>query len=511
MYKLNIMKKAILCAGFFVMTVLSGCQKMLDINSTKTVGEQNFWQSYKDTRAALIGAYGLTRAALCDNTAHWMYGDLRMGDFKSVMRPDLGALIDNKLNASYPLFNTLSNWRRFYAVVNATTIFMENAGIVRERDPKYSEQNYKVDMAQMRFLRAFAYFYMVRLWGDVPFTSSSHDGSFENKPREDQHKILDFVEDEMVKAANDLPYNYSSGDPQQDGPYYNEDAGRWNSALVRKLAAYAVLAHVAAWKGNYANSAVYSKFVLDNYSKSGMYYEPDTYWISAPNGMFQGRKTNQIFALNFLYEHVEATFTGHIEELTLAEPIVRKALPDIYVPRDSILSIFNQYNDGRFYLDTITGQPNYNDRWFANFNSSIPIFCKIKVIQGGNSEPEFRQYSSCMVFTRLEDVQLMQAEAQAALGNTDEAIANLNNIKSLRKVELFDPADGKDLVTEIFEERRRELIGEGHRWYDLVRYNKIKQNNPAFMKMIKEGGIYWPVSQDIIAQNSLITQNPYWK
>jgi hypothetical protein len=54
-------------------------------------------------------------------------------------------------------------------------------------------------------------------------------------------------------------------------------------------------------------------------------------------------------------------------------------------------------------------------------------------------------------------------------------------------------------------------MGEGWRWFDLIRYNKIKQNDPAFMQLIANGGIYWPVADEIITQNPLIKQNPYWQ
>ena len=68
-----------------------------------------------------------------------------------------------------------------------------------------------------------------------------------------------------------------------------------------------------------------------------------------------------------------------------------------------------------------------------------------------------------------------------------------------------------DLIDAIFKERRKELMGEGWRWFDLIRYNKIKQNDPAFLQLIAKGGIYWPVSKDILTQNPLIKQNPYWQ
>lgn len=488
----------------------TGCKKILDIHSTHVVNEANFWNSHEDTRAALIGVYALTRAALADNDAFWMYGELRNGDFTAIQRQDLKSIIKGDLRASYPLLGELSNWRRFYAIVNAANMFLEHVSEVKERDPTYSDQNMRVDIAQMRFLRAFAYFYMVRIWGDVPLITTSHDGEFENKPRDSQEKVLAFCEQELQAAGADLPHEYSNGDPQQQGDYYEEDRGRWGGALVRKNDAYTLMAHIEAWQGKYADVAVNTKKVLDNYGAEGHGYVT-TDVLTNTNGFFSGRQYNHMIAFNFLWAHTDASFSGHLEELTLAAPLVDKQMPDIYVTKDSILSIFNLQNDERFSMDTLTGVPT-SERYFTNFNSHIPIFSKIKVIQGGGTtDPSFRIYGSAIIFTRLEEVTLLRAEALALVGETGSAIDLLNQIRDLRKIPHYDQAAEGDLIDAIFRERRKEFMGEAWRWFDLVRYNRIKQNDPAFMELIRNGGIYWPIADEIIAKNNLITQNSYWK
>jgi hypothetical protein len=132
------------------------------------------------------------------------------------------------------------------------------------------------------------------------------------------------------------------------------------------------------------------------------------------------------------------------------------------------------------------------------------------VIQGGVSDPTFRYFTSALIFTRLEDVVLLRAEALSVLGDQNGAVNEMLNVMIRRGITSFT-INTNELIDLIFEERHRELLGEGQRWYDLIRYNKIKQNNPAFLRLINSQGIYWPVSRKLISQNNLLTQNPFWK
>ena len=206
-----------------------------------------------------MGIYGLMRAALVDNYGHWIYGEMRYGDFTPYSRADLRVVQENKLRSAYPLLKDLTDWRRFYAVINAASLFIERAPEVMARDKRYTERDMKFDVAQARTIRSLMYFYMVRIWGDVPLLKDSYDnGSFTELARSTEATVLAFAETELLAAAQDLPYRYAFGTQT----YYGESYGTWVGVLVNKITAYSLLAHVAAWQGKYINAEVYSRFVI---------------------------------------------------------------------------------------------------------------------------------------------------------------------------------------------------------------------------------------------------------
>lgn len=502
-----------LMAVLVLFMLLGGCKKMVDVKSTRAVDELNMWNKLEDTRGALLGIYGLTRAAMVDNNAHWIYGDLRGKQFVSPTRQDLKAVIDNRLSASYPTLQALSSWRRWYAVINAANIFLERVYDVKKADLRYTANNMELDIAQARFLRAFAYFYMVRIWGNVPLIISSHDGNFENKAQNSGSEVLAWTEKELTAVLEVLPNRYGSNDPKQPGAYYNDGSERWQGALARRVSAYAVLAHIAAWQGDYPKVASNATKVINEAGSAGLTFT-DVNSLTSSSGFFSGKRDNHLLGFNFTFEQGEGGMSGHIEELTLAAPFVNKAIPDVYIPKDAILDIFNEKKDSRFGLDTL-GRPT-SASYFVNFDGRYPIFSKIKVIEGGSastsgSGAKFSFFSSVALFTRLEDIYLLRAEANSVLGDRQSAIDDLNAIRSRRGLANYSESTNGLVIDAIFKERKRELMGEGHLWYDQVRYNKIRQNNQAFTELIRTGGIYWPVSEQILQQNKLLTQNLYWK
>ncbi|KAA6334795.1 hypothetical protein EZS27_016923, partial [termite gut metagenome] len=183
---------------------------------------------------------------------------------------------------------------------------------------------------------------------------------------------------------------------------------------------------------------------------------------------------------------------------------------------DSLNSIFVEWGDVRFGIDTLTMK--YQTNYIYSLNSDIPVFSKIKVVKNGskNKNDDYGVFGSAIVFTRLEEVVLLRAEALVALHRGTDALVYYNTVRKTRGFaeaaykKDFGNDDAK-LLHAIFEERRKELMGEGWRWYDLIRRQKLLKDNEEMSRLIGEGGIYWPIAQDVLSANSLIEQNEYWK
>lgn len=503
------------------------CSKIDDAPSTRLATEETNWKTLEDGKANLMSIYGLLRSATVADNGHWLMGDLREGDFTITTRADLKAIVKGQLNASYPVIDRITNWRRFYAAINAASLFIERSGEILELDRRYTKLNHDVDVAQARMLRAFAYFYMVRIWGDVPLITSSHDGNFIKTERTSQERVLGFATSELLAAAKVVPFRYGGTDPIYPGQYYGGGWSSWNGNVYTRLSAYILLAHIAAWQGNYIDAATYSKFVLDN--QSTQYYvdgaNPLDYinmdaLTENQNNMspFAYKRATVMVGFPFEAGNGLSTANGHIEQLILASPFIPKSKPEMFVNKDSIINIFTNPKDLRFSKDPVSGF--YRTNYFYGFETELPIFNKIKVLYPSNTSGNVTLFSSSLVFSRLEEITLLRAEALAALGDISGAYDALNKACNLRGI-VYSTENSPDVLKAIFEERRKELMGEGWRWYDIIRYQRLKKSNQVFatkngkdmtfQEFESAGGIYWPVSKDVINANSLITQNPYWQ
>ena len=493
------------CLGWMII-ILSSCQKTLDVPSSHLVPAKQMWQTKNDARSALFATYGLLRAALANNNAYLVYGELRAGDFQSTSNVDVKAVIDNKLNATSSDMEAWKNWRRFYATIAQANLCLDKLPLVHENDFRYTEDELRLDQANVRFIRALTYFFMVRIWGDVPLVTGIDGNNLRTVERTDRNEVLDFVVQEAELALQDLPWQYNNTFPEQKGQYWNQSADFWKGKVATKTAAYALLAHVAAWRGDYFGAARYLNDIITNQSLGGFDWSYTTTLTSTSGGVFMGESADIIFFLSAFAEYQEASNTGHIESWTMAAPYITRRLPVIYIPNDTIIGIFNEQEDERFYIDT--NDIPHGD-YFTGFGNPVPLFSKVRLLTTSGEAP-LEEYQSGIVIFRYEEIELLQAEAMFFLGETDQALQWLNTVRNQRGLADYS-GSVDDLGTAILQERRRELLGEGWRWYDLIRFGRVNAYTGITDADIQQGALFWPLAKDVLTGNPKVEQSPFWQ
>ena len=118
------------------------------------------------------------------------------------------------------------------------------------------------------------------------------------------------------------------------------------------------------------------------------------------------------------------------------------------------------------------------------------------------------------VIWRLADLKLLRAECRTRL-NMPNAVEDLNDVRERAGLEKYDGPTGSEVVREeVFNERERELFGEGQRYFDIVRNGYLNRLSLAYSMLTREeidrGALYLPVGENAFVNNELMTQNSYW-
>ena len=126
----------------------------------------------------------------------------------------------------------------------------------------------------------------------------------------------------------------------------------------------------------------------------------------------------------------------------------------------------------------------------------------------------FAAFDANYSYWRLADIYLLRAECYVKLGDI-RAKADLNEIRGRAGATLYPAPDDGNLQYAIFKEREKELIGEGHRYYDIIRNQYFRTElTPAFTNLsdkdVKDGALYIPIGSDAQVLNDVIRQNRYW-
>jgi hypothetical protein len=378
-----------------------------------------------------------------------------------------------------PTYNQLDGlWSGFYSSIALCNIILDKIDAIEMDETK---KNYR--KGEMKFLRAWAYFHLVRFFGGVPLTLSEMTTVDElyTLGRESVDNIYESIISDLNDAKELLPSIAERG-------------------RATKAAVLAMLCEIYLTKKDYSNAKTELGEIVKNASVYGLSLMGTYENIFDPES--EANNTEVIFAVQYMSGGYG---TGN-DFMTY------------FLPHSSVsVALYNYSGGGGYCLVT---QDLYDSFEQGDLRKDLiakveekNVYYTTKYIDLTRSTGNSDLDNDWIVY-RLADVKLMYAETLNETGNTQEALEQMNEIR--RRAGLTDKAglSKSEVTLAIEQERRAELNFEGHRWFDLIRTDRLLtvMNNyyeKEGIEQIEEYVDLFPIPETEILKNpDKLTQNP---
>jgi hypothetical protein len=296
--------------------------------------------------------------------------------------------------------------------------------------------------AEAKFVRAYCYFYLVNLFGDVPLAMTVDFNKIRYMRRTPVNEVYDQIITDLKDAQASLTDDYALNSATSE------------RIFPTKWAAIAMLARVYLFKGDYASAAEQASAIISN-TKFGL--END------PNNVFLAKSKEAIWQLK------QGTSDPFIKNCTTEGYTIIPTQPATGIARYCITpTLLNTFETGdkrrTAWITTTTG------------NTAGSNYYPNKYKLGSSNGVSGAAPTEYYMMLRLAEIYLIRAEALAngAAGDISTAIADLNVIRNRAGIiALPTTLTQAQVIAAVARERQVELFAEwGHRWFDLKRTNK---------------------------------------
>ena len=263
------MNKKILLGCLFaasVLTTTTSCSDFLDEDPKGQMSEANVFKSQADLDASIHTIY-----EKLNQTQSWtnpMYPQWQGDDMTANPGSNKQAVAALDVFSSDGANKGVTDaWSQHFALIKACNWVIENAS----KTPT-SQEEINIALGNAHFWRAYAYFYMVRVFGPLPMVLKT-DPSATNVAPSSVEEIYNLIVEDLKKAEGWLPTSYSQAPRNHDGV----DAWVTKQATQATLTAvYMAMAGYPLNKGKeyYALAAAKAKEVIDNNGTYGFYNDP---------------------------------------------------------------------------------------------------------------------------------------------------------------------------------------------------------------------------------------------
>ncbi len=507
-----------------LVTSLAGCKKFLNVDPPSDLSGNNFWQTRQDVENFTNGNYELFRQATTRSnmqagagTAEYPYlpfaGELRGGMVKENTeigwgRGYIADLANNNIRRFVDFNYSGNNWRtifnhvrftqwdRYYRCIAAANIAVDR--IPGVPDPAMTPALKAEYLGEAVFIRNLAYFFMVRQFGDVAYYTEPYF----SKPlkRMPMVQVLKNCIADMKTYYKGMAWTYSD-------PFYVGIRGMRGAAI-------AMMMEMNMWLAGFdaTNKAQYYQDVIalgdEAKTENGGAYE--LLPIERYTEIFKGRSKENLFGIPQNRNYGERFGWSDFFDQVKYDPLnpTTASIPYMSYTADFMRALYPEGEaDQRLQLW-------FNPATVYNANRTFQMK-KFLVTSDPNSIDFNDRNDATQCVYRYPDIFLMQAEAYMELGNEGTAKAMVKVVRDrARAGELTQT--GENLKEQIFLERAREFIGEGHYWFDCVSRRRVIDVNYKFcyhatVEQFRAGAWTWPIDRAALANNPEMTLNNYWE
>ncbi|MCK8491056.1 MULTISPECIES: RagB/SusD family nutrient uptake outer membrane protein [Spirosoma] len=485
-----------------VMLSAFGCSDYLEEVNKSNFTQGSYFTSASQAQSAIDGLYAGLRMFNTDNgygERPWVSLELINGHASTLGQSFFNSqFINQTADAANPPFRTI--WQSSY-----NTIGSANLAIQRIPSISMDESQKKSLLGQAYFMRAFFYYHLVRLYGDVPLITTPIDASSADlyparSPQEDVYKLI----------VSDLTTAEQAGLPVSD------QTGRITVGAVKSLlsSVYLTMAGYPLQKTeNYALAAAKAKEVIDS----------------------------KVYPLFTSYEYLHDNAHKNQGELILqaqyATGIATNSISALVIPYFARISVYgDEYGaiiptEG-FYNTYEPGDLRAQERQFY-FTQYPSISDTTQIVKFGvHALYKYFHKESALnrnvntdenwTLLRLPEVMLIYAEASNEVsGPTQLAYDQVNAIRARAQLKPLTGLSKDQFREAIWKERYHELAYENKAYFDTQRTRKVYDvvNNRMVdaIGFKNESGatftekyLLWGLPQYDINNNKKLTQNPGW-
>lgn len=453
----TVKRLANLILGMFLVLNFGACKKWIEVDPpSNSITSQTVFEDVNTATSVLNSVYFKMQNQL-------IFG-LRLGlvaDELAPRIPDpfLGQYFTNDYQMESGIPET---WNDSYGT------FIYNLNLVIEgvsSSKGLSQNNKRIIIAEAKFTRAFLYFYLVNLYGDIPLVLTTDFKVNSSISRTSVETVYQQIVDDLSEAKANLPNSYLGTDlltPTND------------RVRPTKWAALALLARVYLFQEDWINAEQSSTEVINN---------TGTFHLEALEDVFKKTSAEAIWSLQpeFL-ESSDAANNTVDAKFYIPYP---NSLPDFF-PNNELLNQFSNVDRRKI-------------KWFGvsidnTVMPAVSYYYPYKYKFGNNYTSFFQDQQEHLVVLRLAEQYLIRAEARAQLDRitgSESAAEDLNIIRIRAGLKGSTAINKSDMLKAILDERRLELFTEwGHRWLDLKRTKKV--DDIMEVETPKKGGQWAP-------------------